>query len=441
MTKPRLLVLAVLAAAVAAVPVLAAVGSERDEVSTSDLSFIGGVIQLIQHDYVHPIGAGELTKDALKGMLTRLDPHSDYMDEQEFKQSLGSISGKFGGLGMEVAEQDGVPKVISPIDGTPAARAGIQPGDLIVLIDHQSTQGMDLDKAVSMLRGDPGTTVNLTISRGEKNAFDVTLTRQIIQVQSVKSSLESNGFGYVRITQFSDDTPKSFRQAVSDLKQKSGGQLRGLVVDLRNDPGGLLSAAVDVAGDLLDGGTVVSIHGRQSGDDQSYAAPARGDMLPGTPVAVLINGASASASEIVAGALQDRHRATVMGTQSFGKGSVQSIIPLKGHGAVRLTTALYYTPAWRSIQDEGVSPDVVVEVPKDEQVPGAVVLRESALHGAFANPGPLGQDGAKTRAPQAAVAGKTASSPLIKADLIGSPQDAQLKAALSYLQRTARAGN
>ena len=398
-------------------------------------------MQLVEHNYVHPVGVDELTKDALKGMVSRLDPHSDYMDEEEFKQSQGSITGKFGGLGLEISQRGGIPRIISPIDGTPAAHAGLQAGDLIVMIDHQSTHGMDLDKAVRLLRGDPGTTVSLTISRGDKTPFEVPLTREIIQVKSVKSALQPDGIGYVRITQFSGDTSKAFRQAVDDLKAKSGSRLQGLVLDLRNDPGGLLSAAVEVAGDFLDGGTVVSIRGRQSGAEQVYKASPKGDMLPGTPLAVLINGASASASEIVAGALQDRHRATVMGTQSFGKGSVQSVIPLNGHGALRLTTALYYTPSGRSIQDDGVSPDVVVEVPKDEQVAGGVVLRESALNGAFANPGPAGQQSRQPGTQDDASASNAAYSAPIKSDLIGSSKDAQLNAARSYLEHKPASGN
>ena len=235
--------------------------------------------------------------------------------------------------------------------------------------------------------------------------------------------------GYVRISQFGEDTSGGFKSALENLQRESNGKLKGLVVDLRNDPGGLLTAAVDVAGDLLDGGTVVSIRGRDASENHSFAAPGHGDMLAGVPVVVLINGASASASEIVAGALQDRHRATVMGTQSFGKGSVQTVIPLKGHGAVRLTTALYDTPSGRSIQDEGIAPDVVADAPKDQQIAGGAVLRESSLTGALANPGSLNGSPAQGQTGQA----KPISSPPIKAELIGKPYDAQLKLALAYL--------
>ena len=439
MTKARLRTIWLVVAGVAALPVVTAIAMQNEERPASDLALLAGVMELVHHDYVHPIDSDALTKDALKGMLNRLDPHSDYMDEQEFNQSQADITGRFGGLGMQVGEQDGVPKVISPIDGTPAAHAGLEPGDQIALVNHASTWGMNLSKVVSLLRGDPGSTVTLTIVRGKQEPFDVTLTREIIKVASVKSKLEPNGIGYIRISQFGGDTADGFRKAIGDLKADANGRLRGLVLDLRDDPGGLLSAAVDVAGDLLKGGSVVSIHGRQASDEQTFKAPANGDMLSGTPIVVLINGASASASEIVAGALQDRHRATVMGTQSFGKGSVQTIIPLKGHGAVRLTTALYYTPSGRSIQDEGIAPDVVVDAPKDQKISGGPLLRESALHGAFANPGPLNQSPDVRMAPGSAPAAKTRSaySAPIKAELIGKPDDAQLKAALVQLDRMA----
>jgi carboxyl-terminal processing protease len=437
MTRTRLIVASLVVSGLAALPVVTALAVQRSNQEMSDLALLVGVIGLVQREYVHPVSSGELTEDALKGMLTRLDPHSDYMDEQEYRQSEGDIAGKFGGLGMEISEQDGVPKIVSPIDGTPAAQAKLEPGDLIVQVDHSSVQGMGLPKVVSLLRGDPGSSVTLTILRGKGAPFDATLTRQIIQVKSVKSTLESDGIGYVRISQFGGDTATSFKQAINTFKDKQNGHIKGLVIDLRNDPGGLLSAAVDVAGDLLDGGTVVSIRGRKTDEEHTFKAPANGDMLPGTPVAVLINGASASASEIVAGALQDRHRATVMGTQSFGKGSVQTIIPLKGHGAVRLTTALYFTPSGRSIQDNGISPDQLVEAPKDQQISGGMMMRESTLRGAFKNP----------EAPDQSEEGKPPAvrsetySPPIKADLIGAPDDSQLKAALAYLEgQTTTAG-
>lgn len=432
MTKARLLIATSLCACLVSLPFVTAIAMQGNEPDVAELGLIASVIQLVHRDYVHPIGSDELTNDVLKGMLNRLDPHSDYMDEGEFKQSQADMAGRFGGLGIQISEQDGLPKVISPIDGTPAARAGIEPGDQILLIDHASARGMPLSKVVAVLRGDPGSSVTLTLLRGKQEPLDVTLTREIIKVESVKSNLEPDGVGYIRISQFGEDTSGGFKNALQNLQRESNGQLKGLVLDLRNDPGGLLTAAIDVAGDLLDGGTVVSIRGRDASENQSFGAPSHGDMLAGVPVVVLINGASASASEIVAGALQDRHRAKVMGTQSFGKGSVQTLIPLKGHGAVRLTTALYYTPSGRSIQDEGIAPDVVAEAPKEQQIAGGVVLRESSLTGALANPGSINGSPAQAQPGQA----KAISSPPIKAELIGKPDDAQLKLALTYLEHS-----
>jgi carboxyl-terminal processing protease len=439
MVRSRVVLVSILAgiaigATGVAIAPFATAAMQSGEPAGSDIALLAGVIQLVNRAYVHPIASDELTKDALKGMLTRLDPHSDYMDEQEFKRSQADMAGSFGGLGMEISEQNELPKVVSPIDGTPAARAGLEPGDMIILINHASTQGVSLSQVVSQLRGDPGTNVTITILRGKEPPFDVTLTREIIKVNSVKSKLESDGIGYIRVSQFGGDTSDGFKKAITDLNHDANGHLKGLVIDLRNDPGGLLTAAVDVAGDLLDGGTVVSIHGRQANNDKAFKAPSHGDMLSGVPVAVLINGASASASEIVAGALQDRHRATIMGTQSFGKGSVQTIIPIEGHGAVRLTTALYYTPSGNSIQDKGIAPDIVVEAPKDQQITGGDLFRESALSGAFANPGPLSQTpgAAAPQSPPTAETKPVNSAP-IKADLIGKPDDAQLKAAHDHL--------
>ena len=439
MAKSRVLLLTFLAGVSAVViPLVAAVATQGSKPSESNIALLAGVIQLVNRAYVHPISSDDLTKDALKGMLTRLDPHSDYMDAQEYRRMQSDMAGSFGGLGMQISEQDEVPKVISPIDGTPAARAGLEPGDEIVLIDHSSTRGVGLSKVVSILRGEPGTTVTITILRGKQPPFDVTLTREIIKVNSVKSKLEPDGVGYIRLSQFGGDTADGFKKAIADLNHDANGHIKGLVLDLRDDPGGLLTAAVDVAGDLLDGGVVVSIHGRQANDEKAFNARANGDMLSGIPIVVLINGASASASEIVAGALQDRHRAVIMGTQSFGKGSVQTLIPIEGHGAVRLTTALYYTPSGRSIQDKGIAPDIVIEAPKDQQIAGGALLRESTLRGAFANPGPLNQSpGAGTTPSPPTAESKPAYSPPIKADLIGKSDDAQLKAALDHLVQMA----
>jgi carboxyl-terminal processing protease len=439
MKKSRLVIISAIATVLAAVPVAFAVGAHIAGPSRNDLALLDGVIELVERDYVHPIDSHKLTEDALKGMMSRLDPHSDYMTEQEFKESEVDITGKFGGLGIQITEEHGILKVISPIDGTPAARAGIQPGDFIVQIDGKSTQGINLNEIVSILRGKPGTEVTLTIARGSKTPFNVTITRSIIQVPTVKSKLEPDAIGYVRISEFGGDTARDFKQALRALQKDAGGKLKGLVLDLRNDPGGLLSAAVAVAGNFLDGGTVVTIKGRRQDDNHTYAVPATGTLMPKTPMVVLINGASASASEIVAGALQDRHRAKVMGTQSFGKGSVQTIIPLNGHGALRLTTALYYTPDGRSIQDKGISPDVVVAAPKDVQVEGALLPTESSLRGSFQNPGSL-KKSSKPGQAKAEPAIAPPPSPPIKTQLIGTEKDGQLKAAITLLGGTGMTG-
>jgi carboxyl-terminal processing protease len=432
--RPDLRTAGTVAAALAAAIFLVRASDVAAGPANPDLGLIAGVMQLVQQDYVHPIDSDRLTEDALKGMLGHLDPHSSYMSEREFRQSSQDLSGEFGGIGLKIEDRNGVATVVSPVDGTPAAQAGLQPGDIIVAVDGRATHGADLMQVVSEVRGKPGSSVRLGIVRGGKAPIEVTVTRRIIEVKSVNSKLEPGDIGYVRIREFGGDTPREVKRAIAELERNAGGNLKGLMLDLRDDPGGLLSSAIDVAGDFLDGGTVVSVHGRRRSDDAVFKAPARGDMLPHTPVGVLINSGSASASEIVAGALQDRHRATVMGTQSFGKGSVQTLIRIKGHGALRLTTALYYTPSGRSIQGEGISPDEVVEAAKDQQVANSPIWRESQLQGAFKNPGPLTQVKA---APSASAAAVAAYSPPIKESLIGTAQDMQLSAALDLLRHPA----
>ena len=393
-------------------------------VPPEDLRLFEQVMRQVERSYVRPVAPDQLTANALKGMVNGLDPHSDYMDRKEYKQTAANISGAFGGIGIRITEETGVPKVISPIDGTPAAHAGLEPGDLIVAVNGEATDGMDLLQTVSALRGDPGSRVTLTIERGNKAPFPVTLRRATIDVPTVKYQLEPNRIAFLRISEFDATTPGAARAAIETMKREAGGHLRGLMLDLRDDPGGLLGAAIAIAGDFLDGGTVVSTRGRLSADNQVYAASGGGDLLPGVPVAVLVNSGSASASEIVAGALQDRRRATVMGTRSFGKGSVQTVIPLGDEGALRLTTALYYTPSGRSIQGIGISPDVVLPAPAKEQVTSAVINHENDLHGAFS---PVGTAAHKPM-PQ------SFSRP-IKPDLIATPQDGQLKAALAQFER------
>jgi carboxyl-terminal processing protease len=402
------------------------------------LGFINEVMNQVQSSYVEPVTKRELVEDALRGMLTRLDPHSDYMDQQQFRQMAAVTRGQFGGIGIELTLESRIPEVISPIDGTPAARAGLEPGDRIIKIDGQATDGMDVEQIVKRLRGVPGSRVTLTILRTNHAPFEVGLTRRIIHVVSVKSALEPGRIGYAHITTFTENTPAEFAAAIARLKQQAHGRLDGFVLDLRDDPGGLLDSAVDVAGDFLNGGVVVTTRGRNPDDDHTFNASEAGDLLPRVPMVVLVNGASASAAEIVAGALQDHRRATVIGTRTFGKGSVQSIIPMDGHGALRLTTALYYTPSGQSLQGRGVTPNIVVPVPKDEQVENAVVTYESDLYGALKNGGSLSGTGAPHLAPTPTHTNSAEIDHPIKPQLIGTAHDAQLEAAIGYLHRVVR---
>jgi carboxyl-terminal processing protease len=406
--------------------------SARDD-QDRDLALMRRVMDRVQSSYVEPVKDDQLVKDSLKGMLTGLDPHSDYMDENEYREMLADSHGQFSGIGAELTRDDSHPKILSPIDDTPAALAGIKPGDIILRIDGQPTENMSLKEAVERLRGPADTKVRITISRVGQRPFDVTLTRAVIRIASVKSHLEGGRIGYVRITTFMEKTQSEFLESLERMTRESGGRLDGVVLDLRNDPGGLLDSAVHIAGDFLDGGTIVSIRGRSSGEDEIYDARSNGDRLRGVPVVVLINSASASASEIVAGALQDRHRATILGTRSFGKGSVQTIIPLDGHGALRLTTARYYTPSGRSIQGEGIAPDVVVLPPRDQQVIAASTVHETDLRGALKNTGP--ESGTPRGAASPAVQ-KTEEGEDVAIDpaVIGTARDYQLSVALKRIK-------
>ena len=403
------------------------------QADSGDLGIISDVMSRVEQNYVTPVGPGQLVNKALKGMLNGLDPHSDYMDAAEYQRLKSDMAGKFAGLGMQITEQDGLPQVLAPIDDTPAARAGIEPGDRIVKIDGQPTGGMALDDVVTRLRGEPGSKVTLTLERADHPALELTLTRAIIAVHSVKSALEAGGIGYVRIASFGDNTQDELKSAIAQLKRQADGRLSGFILDLRNDPGGELNAAIDVAGDFLDGGTVVTTRARAPDEDHAYFATNPSDLIKNVPMVVLVDGASASASEIVAGALQDHHRAVLMGTRTFGKGSVQTIMPLESGGALRLTTALYYTPSGRSIQGTGLDPDVVVTLPKDEQVANALIFRESDFFGAVQNPGKPKGKSPQSTTPASAAAASDFEHP-IKPALIATPQDAQLNAAIQHLQ-------
>ena len=333
-----------------------------------ELNLFGDVFEKVRSDYVDDVSDDTLVEGAINGMLTSLDPHSNYLNTKNFNDMKVQTRGEFGGLGIEVSMENGMVKVVSPIDDTPAAHAGLRPGDLITHLDGDPVQGMTLPEAVEKMRGPVSSEIKLTIRREGKDPFDVKLVRATIKIQSVRSHLEGDNIAYVRITTFNEQTDVGLNNAMKNLKQQAGGKLLGVILDLRNDPGGLLDQAVAVADAFLEKGEIVSTRGRRSEDAQRYNARP-GDIAAGLPIAVLINGGSASASEIVAGALQDHHRAILLGTRSFGKGSVQTIIPLPSHGAMRLTTARYYTPSGRSIQAKGIDPDIVVEAAKIEKTP------------------------------------------------------------------------
>jgi carboxyl-terminal processing protease len=333
-----------------------------------ELNLFGEVFEDVRADYAGKVDDDQLIESAINGMLTSLDPHSNYLNTKNFDDMKVQTRGEFGGLGIEVSMENGLVKVVSPIDDTPASRAGLKPGDLITQLDGQPVQGMTLPQAVEKMRGPVNSDIRLTIQRKGRDSFEVKLTRATIRIQSVRSHLVGDDIGYIRITSFNEQTDVGLNNAMKNIKRQAGNKLRGIVLDLRNNPGGLLDQAVAVADAFLDKGEIVSTRGRRSDDAQRYDARP-GDIAAGLPVAVLINGGSASASEIVAGALQDHHRAILLGTRSFGKGSVQTIIPLPGHGAMRLTTARYYTPSGRSIQAKGIEPDIIVEAAKIESPP------------------------------------------------------------------------
>jgi carboxyl-terminal processing protease len=380
------------------------------------LDLFGEVFSLVRANYVDDINDDSLVESAINGMLTSLDPHSNYLNSKNFNDMKVQTRGEFGGLGIEVSMESGLVKVVSPIDDTPAARAGLKPGDLITHLDGEPVQGLTLPEAVEKMRGPINSEIKLTIRREGRDPFDVKLVRATIKIQSVRSHLEGDNIGYVRITTFNEQTDVGLTNAIKNLKQQAGNKLIGVVIDLRNDPGGLLDQAVAVSNAFLDKGEIVSTRGRRSEDAQRYDARAGGDITRGLPVVVLINGGSASASEIVAGALQDHHRAILLGTRSFGKGSVQTIIPLPGHGAMRLTTARYYTPSGRSIQAKGIDPDIVVEAAKIEKT-------SEKGDGKVATASDLKRDDAE---------GGPESS--VDPSIIGTPADYQLARAIDMLR-------
>ena len=383
----KVLITASLSAALA-LPSVFAQAADKNANSTETyrlLSLFGDVFERVRSDYVEPVSDEQLIESALNGMLTSLDPHSNYMNPKNYKDMQAQIQGEFGGLGIEVTMDQGWVRVISPIDDTPAARAGIRPNDYITNLNGESVQGMTLNDAVERMRGPVNTDIKVTIRREGQAPFDVTLTRAIVKIQSVRAKLVNN-VAYVRINQFVTATDADLKKALDQVKKDSQGHLQGVVLDLRNNPGGLLDQAVAVSADFLDKGEVVSTRSRHPEDTQRYDAHGK-DQIDGLPLVVLINDGSASASEIVAGALQDHRRAILLGTKSFGKGSVQTIMPFPPYGAIRLTTARYYTPSGRSIQALGIEPDIKVQQSKVEAIdqPASQVRSEAALKGALKN--------------------------------------------------------
>jgi carboxyl-terminal processing protease len=413
------------------------------------LDLFGEVFERVRADYVDEVSDQQLVEAAITGMLSSLDPHSSYMNAKNFQDLQVEVQGQFGGLGIEVTMENGLVKVVSPIDDTPAANAGLKPNDLIVAIDGQQVQGLTLEDAVNKMRGPVNSEIKLTIKREGRDPFDVTLKRAVVKIQSVKSQPEGDDVGYIRISSFNEQTDSGVQAAIKSLQAKDGPKLSGIVLDLRNNPGGLLDQAIAVVNDFVDKGEIVSTRGRRAEDAQRYDAKPPGDLTHGMAMVVLINGGSASASEIVAGALQDHHRAILLGTRSFGKGSVQTIIQLPGHGAMRLTTARYYTPSGRSIQAEGIEPDIVVEPAKIQKIDEGQVQHEADLRGALKNTDQAAKPAAPATTPAAPAKPDGSSDKATPPDqtntvdtsVIGTSDDYQLARAIDMLRGVALFGH
>jgi carboxyl-terminal processing protease len=399
-------------------PAPASPPSQERKLPLDELRTFADVFGRIKADYVEEAQDKSLIENAIRGMLSGLDPHSAYLNEQEYRDLQVGTRGEFGGLGIEVGLEDGFVKVIAPIDDTPAQRAGVQAGDTIIRIDDKPVKGLSLNDAVKLMRGEPGTKIQLTILRGtDQKPFDLTIERAVIQVASVKSRTLEPGFGYVRLANFQGPTTEDMLKAIEELKRANDGVLNGLVLDLRNNPGGVLNGAVGVSDAFLTGGLIVYTQGRVKDSKMQFKA-GPDDVLAGAPIIVLVNGGSASASEIVAGALQDHKRAVIMGTQTFGKGSVQTIVPIDDTSALKLTTARYYTPSGRSIQAQGIAPDIKLErgefKPLTEQDMSSLKEADLIRH--------LGQETPTDQSKE-----KTANSPLVA-------EDFQLAEALNVLK-------
>lgn len=386
MRKSKLLFISLFAGLMISTANVRAATSKDDDANTYELlNLFGEVMERAKLNYVEEVSDKKLIESAINGMLTSLDPHSSYLDADSFNYMSEQTKGKFGGLGIEVTMDNGLVKVVSPIDDTPAAKAGIKAGDYITNINGETVVGMSLNDAVSKMRGKIGEKVKLSIRRINSKPIELTIKRQEIKIQSVKNEIKEDSIVYIRISSFTEDVDKSVSEAITKAKKKLKNKLLGIVIDVRNNPGGLLDQAVDVSDLFLEKGEIVSTRSRNEADTVKYMAN-EGDIAKGLPIVVIINEGSASASEILAGALQDHHRAIILGEKSFGKGSVQTVIPLRDYGAMRLTTARYYTPSGRSIQAKGIEPDVEVKPAKIEELESyALNISEADLNNALKN--------------------------------------------------------
>jgi carboxyl-terminal processing protease len=414
--------------------VLANKKAETEGLPLDELRNFSDIFARIKSDYVEKVEDKTLLEHAIRGMLSGLDPHSTYLNPDEYNELRIGTSGEFGGLGIQVGMEDGFVKVIAPIDDTPAYKAGLKAGDLIIRLDEQSVKGLTLNDAVKIMRGKPGSDIVLTVVReGEDKPLKFTVTRDIIKVKSVKSRLLDPGYGYIRISNFQSGTGPQLLKEINKLKEENKGDLKGMVLDLRNNPGGVLNAAAEVSDLFIEKGKLVYTEGRIENSHFEYNAKP-GDVLDGAPIVVLINGGSASASAIVAGALQDHKRAIVMGSKSFGKGSVQTIQELRSGGAVKITTARYFTPSGRSIQGEGITPDIILDKYKvtaaDDD--SAIHIKEADLNGHISNP---------TKSEEEIDKAEKAVEKSVKTEKVLATEDYQLHEALMLLKGLSIFGN
>ena len=392
MRKNKLLFIALFAGLLIGTANVHAATKKNDDADTYELlNLFGEVMERAKLNYVEEVTDKQLIESAINGMLTSLDPHSSYLDAESFNYMSEQTKGKFGGLGIEVTMDNGLVKVVSPIDDTPAAKAGIKAGDYITNINGETVVGMSLNDAVSKMRGKVGEKVTLSIRRINSKPIELTIKRQEIKIQSVKSEIKEDSIVYIRISSFTEEVDKAVSDAISKAKKKLKNKMQGIVIDVRNNPGGLLDQAVDVSDLFLEKGEIVSTRSRNESDTIKFMAT-EGDIAKDLPIVVIINEGSASASEILAGALQDHHRAIILGEKSFGKGSVQTVIPLRDYGAMRLTTARYYTPSGRSIQAKGIEPDIMVKPAKIEELESyALNISEADLNNALKNDSEISQ--------------------------------------------------